>query len=158
MACLFWFPGCAQYHLGSQFLYRNDIRSVHVMMFESESNRRFLGQRLTEAVVKAVELETPFTITDPAIADSFVRGRLVRDRKSVAGENVNDEPRTLTIGMRLEIDWVDRAGVPLLQRPIVIIDRSAELIPEGGQSLTVTQQEIIDRMARDVVSQMQNPW
>ena len=70
--------GCAGYHVGNQYLFRSDIRTVHVMMFESDSDRRFLGQRLTEAVVKAVELETPMTITDPQITDSFIRGRPTR--------------------------------------------------------------------------------
>lgn len=128
------------------------------MMFESESNRRFLGQRLSEAVIKAVEQETPLTITDPQIADSFIRGRLIRDSKSVVGENINDEPRTLLVGFVVEVDWVDRAGVPLMQRQVVRISRDAALIPEGGQSLATSQQELIDRIARDVVSQMQSPW
>lgn len=150
--------GCAGYHVGNQYLFRSDIRSVHVMMFESDSDRRFLGQRLTEAVVKAVELETPMTITDPQIADSFIRGRLVNEVKNVVGENINDEPRTLQVGFQVEIDWVDRAGVPLMQRQIVQISREAELIPEGGQSMATAQQEIIDRIARDVISQMQMPW
>ena len=33
--------GCAGYHMGNQFLYRNDIRSVHVAIFETDSYRRF---------------------------------------------------------------------------------------------------------------------
>lgn len=150
--------GCAGYHLGSQFLYRSDIRTIHVMMFESESDRRFLGQRLTEAVVKEVELSTPLTITDPQIADSFIRGKLLRESKEVAGENVNDEPRTLRVGWLVEVDWVDRAGVPLMQRQTVRIDQASEFVPEGGQSLATAQQENIERIARDVVSQMQTPW
>jgi hypothetical protein len=152
------FVGCAGYHVGNQYLFRSDIRTVHVMMFESESYRRFMGQRLTEAVTKAVELETPLTLADPQIADSFIRGRLVRESKTVAGENVNDEPRTLQAGLYVEVDWVDRAGVPLMQQRVVSINQTAEIIPEGGQSLSTAQQEIIDRIARDVINQMQMPW
>ena len=150
--------GCASYHMGNQYLYRSDIRTVHVFMFESDSDRRYLGQRLTEAVIKEVELNTPLTITDPQISDSFIRGRLVRESKRVAGENINDEPRTLGVNWVVEVDWVDRAGVPLMQRQVVRISRDAEFVPEGGQSMATAQQEIIERMARDVVSQMQMPW
>lgn len=150
--------GCAGYHLGNQFLYNSSIRSVSVIMFESDSDRRFLGQRLTEAVVKEVELSTPLTITDPQIADSFIRGRLIRDVKRVAGENVNDEPRTLQVAWVVEVDWVDRAGVPLLQRRSIRIRRDADFVPEGGQSISTAQQRIIEQVARDVVSQMQSPW
>ncbi len=150
--------GCAKYHLGSQYLYRSDIRTVHVMMAESDSNRRYLGQRLTEAVIKEIELNTPLTITDPQIADSFVRCNIGRDTKRVAGENINDEPRTLSVNWIVEVDWVDRAGVPLMQRQSIRINRDAEFIPEGGQSMATAQQRIIEQTARDIISQMQMPW
>ncbi len=150
--------GCAGYHLGNQYLYRSDIRTVHVAMFESDSYRRFLGQRTTEAVIKQVELSTPLTITNPQIADSFIRGRIIRDRKRVVGENRFDEARSVGIGWVVEIDWVDRAGTPLMQRQTVRISEDAVFIPEGGQSLATAQQEIIERVARQTVSQMQNPW
>ncbi len=149
--------GCAGYHLGNQFLYRSDIRTVHVAIFESDSYRKFLAQRLTEAVIKEVELTTPLTITEPAIANSFIRGKLLRDTKSVAGENINDEPRTLKVGWRVEVSWTDRAGVPLMQRQVIRINRDASFIPEGGQSLSTAQQEIIGRIARDIIGQMEMP-
>lgn len=150
--------GCAGYNLGNQNLFRNDIRTVHVPIFESESNRRFLGQRLTEAVVKQVEQGTPLTITDPAIANSFLRGRLVRDQKNTVLENQFDDARAVRTAFRVEIDWVDRAGVPLMNRRSVIIDHSVDFIPEGGQSLATAQQEVIDRIAREIVGQMEMPW
>ena len=169
-AMIRWFPslallvvvsqlfGCASYHLGNQFLYRSDIRTVHVWGFEADSNRRYLGLRLTEAVVKNIELNTPLTITDPQIADSFIRGRIVSERKRVAAENINDEPRTLQVRWVVKVEWVDRAGVPLMQFQSVEINRDAEFIPEGGQSMATAQQRIIEQIARDVISQMQMPW
>lgn len=150
--------GCRSYHVGNQFLFRSDIRTVHVSIAGSESYRRFLGQRLTEAVIKEVELNTPLTITDPQLADSFIRMNIISDRKRVAGENINDEPRTLQVNWIAEVDWVDRAGVPLMQRQILRIARDAEFVPEGGQSLATAQQKIVEQIARDLVSQMQTPW
>jgi hypothetical protein len=150
--------GCAGYHLGNQFLFRGDIRTVHVSMFESESDRRFLGQRLTEAVIKEVESRTPLTLTDPQITDSFIRGRIVRDTKRVVGENRFDEPRSLAVGWMVEIDWVDRAGTPLMQRQTIRLTEDSVFIPEGGQSMSTAQQDNINRIAKQVVSQMENPW
>lgn len=150
--------GCAGYNVGNQFLFRNDIRTVHVGVFESESYRKFLGQRLTEAVVKEIELSTPLTITEPALADSFIQGRLIRDEKRVLGENRSDEPRELQIDYRMEVVWVDRAGVPLMQRQLLRLDRDNAFVPEGGQSMSTAQQELIDRLAREIVGQMEMPW
>jgi hypothetical protein len=149
--------GCASYHVGNQYLYRSDIRSVHVAIFESDSYRRFLGQRLTEAVIKEIELSSPLTITEPQLADSFIRGRILSDTKSVVGENINDEPRSLDVDWRVEVSWVDRAGVPLMQRQVLRIARDATFIPEGGQSISTAQQAIIERLARDIVGQMEMP-
>lgn len=150
--------GCAGYHLGNQFLYRGDIRTVHVMMFESDSNRRYLGQRLTEAIIKEVQQRTPLTITDPQITDSLIRGRIIRDTKQVEGENRFDEPRALEVGWIVEIDWVDRIGTPLMERQTIRVTENDVFIPEGGQSLTTSQQAIVERISRQVVSQMQTPW
>ena len=150
--------GCAGYHLGNQYLYRGDIRTVHVVMFESDSNRRFLGQRITEAVIKEIEAKTPLTLTDPQITDSYIRGRILRDTKQVVGENRNDEPRSLSVGWLVEVDWVDRAGTPLMQRQTIRISEDTVFIPEGGQSISTAQQEIVERVARQVVNQMQSPW
>ena len=149
--------GCAGYHLGNQFLYRSDIRSVHVAIFESESFRLFLGQRLTEAVIKEIELNSPLTVTEPSLANSFIRGRIVRDVKRVLGETFQDDPRTIEVGWRVEVSWVDRAGVPLMQREFTLVDREATFIPEAGQSLSTAQQRIVEQIARDIVDQMEMP-
>lgn len=149
--------GCAGYHLGNQFLFRSDIRTVHVLPFKSDSYRKFLGKQLTEAVVKQIALGTPLTISNSSVADSFIQGRILRDTKSVTGENINDDARTLKVGWRVEVTWIDRAGVPLMQRKWIRINRDATFIPEGGQSMSTAQQKIIERIARDIVSQMETP-
>ena len=57
--------GCRAYQLGSTGLYRPDIRTVHVDIFTSDSYRKFLGQRLTEAVVKQIEQERHRAVEAP---------------------------------------------------------------------------------------------
>ena len=158
--CLLLAPstGCRSYNLGNQYLYRSDIRTVHVAMFDSESMRRFLGQRLTESVVKQIELNTPYTIGAPQVADSFVQGKLVRERKKPLSEDWYDDPNVLEIQYRVEVTWVDRAGVPLMPLQTINIERDAVFIPEGGQSMATAQQELIDRIARQIVDQMEMPW
>ncbi len=150
--------GCAGYQTGSQIMFRNDVRTVHVAIFESDSYRRFLGQRLTEAVVREVELNTPYLVTPPETADSFIQGRIVRDTKRVDGVTRSDEPRNIRVAWRVEVTWVDRTGNPLTARQSIRIDNDENFIPEGGQSLTTAQQRLIEKIAREVVGQMENPW
>lgn len=150
--------GCHFYQLGSQGLYRPDIQTVYVEMFEADTFRKFLGQRLTEAVVKEIELRTPLRIAERSMAQSFLRGRLVRERKRVVGETVNDDPRDLQVDYLIEVSWTDKNCVPLMNRQVLTIDRSVVFIPEGGQSLTTAEQELINGLARQIVQQMEAPW
>lgn len=127
-------------------------------MAESDSFRRFEGQRLTEAVVKQISNSTPLTITEPALADSVIRTRLIRDQKSVLTETFTDEVRALQTNWVVEVEWTDRAGTPLMNRQRLTISHDGTFIPEGGQSISTAQQEAIERIAREIVGQMEMPW
>src|SRR5436853_4990568 len=88
-------PGCAGYQLGQRSLYRPDIRTVHIPVIQSDSFRRYLGERLTEAVVKEVELRTPYKVVGPAEADSVLTVRLASDSKRILANNRFSEPRDI---------------------------------------------------------------
>src|SRR6185295_1843497 len=87
--------GCAGYQIGNRSLYRPDIRTVHVPIAQCESYRRNLGEKLTEGVVKEIELKTPYKIVDADSADSVLNLRLVSDSKKILAENRFDEPRDI---------------------------------------------------------------
>lgn len=150
--------GCAGYQIGNRQLFPPNIRSVHVPIIESESYRRFLGQQLTEAVVKQIEQDTPLTIADPALADSILRCKLVRDRKLPKTLDRFGEPRVLETSWVVEVEWVDRSGVPLLPRQDLRISDSVEFIPEGGQSLSSANRKLIGSIANQIVGQMELSW
>lgn len=150
--------GCAGYQIGNRDLFPPNIRSVHVPIIESDSYRRFLGQQMTEAVVKQIEQDTPLTIADAAFADSVLRCRLIRDRKLPKTLDRFGEPRVLEASWVVEVDWVDRSGVPLLQRQNLRISDNIEFIPEGGQSLSSAHRELIQSIANQIVGQMEVSW
>lgn len=150
--------GCAAYQVGNQSLFRGDIRSVHVAIFESDSFRRFLGQQLTEAVIKQIEQDTTLAIADPATADSFITGRIVDDNKRPIALDQFGEPRVLQTNWQVEVNWVDRSGVPLMPRQRLRINEAVDFIPEGGQSLSTAQRDASRRIARQIVGQMEIPW
>ena len=60
--------------MGAESLYAPDVQTVYVPMIESESFRRDLGERLTEAVVKEIELKSPFKVVGTPDADSIFCG------------------------------------------------------------------------------------
>jgi hypothetical protein len=162
---LFAAPGCAGYQLGNRSLYRPDIRTVHVPMVQSDSFRRNLGERLTEAMVKEIELKTPYKVVDSASADSVLSVRLVSDGKRVLSENRFDEPRDIESDFYIQVSWIDRRGDLIMNHndvpaaPLLLnIGQQANFVPEGGQSLATAHQEALQRLAEQIVGQMELAW
>ena len=79
--------GCAAYHVGTQSLYAPDVATVYVPMIESGSYRRDLGERLTEAVAKEIELKTPYKVVGTPAADSILQIRLLGDTRKTLAQN-----------------------------------------------------------------------
>lgn len=157
--------GCASYRVGNDSLYPPDIHTVYVPVFESESFRRNLGERLTEAVIKQIELDTPFKVVGTPQADSVLAGRIVADSKHVLIEDRFDQPRDLETRLRVQVRWLDRKGDLIGQPqafdlPAEVLELSAQgvLVPEFGQSGATSQQEAIGKLARQIVAQLQVPW
>lgn len=157
--------GCAGYQVGADTLYRPDIRTVYVPIFESNSFRRDLGERLTEAVVKEIELKTPYKVVSDLSADSILTGRIVTDQKRVLAENVNDWPIDTELAYGVQVAWRDRRGTPIgppvnipLFPSALSISQSTHFVPESGQSITVAQLTAIDQLAEQIVAQMETPW
>lgn len=157
--------GCAGYRVGAQTLYPPNIQTVHVPVFASESLRPDLGQRLTEAVIKQIELKSPFKVVGRDRADTVLEGRIVRDSRRVLVETINDDPRDYETSIRAQVAWTSNQG-HAIQPEIVVpvpdalaeISQTTDLVPEVGQSVATAQQEAIERMAEQIVAMMEVPW
>lgn len=157
--------GCAGYQIGSQTLYPASIRTVFVPVFESDSFRRQLGERLTEAVAKRIEATTPLKVVGRPDADSILQGRLISERKVLVTESAFDEGRDNEVQWRVEVAWTDREGRTIgsnmlqpLPPVLLTISGNSHFMPEGGQSLATAQREAIDQLAKQIVEQMEVPW
>jgi hypothetical protein len=157
--------GCAGYQIGNRSLYRCDIRTVHVPIFRSDSLRRYLGERLTEAVVKRIESETPMKVVDSDAADSVLSGRIISERKRVLSETRFDDPRDIEVDFFVQVTWVDRRGDLItgphnmpIEPQLMSISQSANFLPEGGMSIATAHQVAISRLAEQIVGQMESAW
>jgi len=157
--------GCAGYQIGRGGLYRPDVRTVHVPVAQSDSYRRYLGERLTEAVVKEIELRTPYKVVDSASADSVLNIRLVSDSKKVLSNNRFSEPRDIETDFFVQLNWIDRRGDLIMSNdnlptaPLMVnLGQQTNFVPEAGQSLVTAQQEAIQKLASQIVGQMELAW
>jgi hypothetical protein len=157
--------GCAGYQVGTRSLHTPDVSTVYVPMIESDSYRRDLGERLTEAVVKQIELTTPYKVVSTPDADSILSAHLVSDTRRTLEETAFDDPRVYQTDVRAEVTWLNRRRQPIcpmqtvpLPPELVSIEQTSTLIPEVGQSVVTAQQQAIERLARQIVSTMEEPW
>jgi hypothetical protein len=157
--------GCAAYRIGNGTLYAPDVQTVFVPMIESDSFRRDLGERLTEAVVKEIELKTPYKVVGTPDADSILSAHLVGDTKRVIIENQNDDPRGIELTLFAEVTWYNRRREPIaptlnipLSPEMIAIGQTAPMIAEAGQSIASQQQQAIQRLAEQIVATMEQPW
>jgi hypothetical protein len=166
--CLLWAllagGGCAGYRVGQQALYRPDIHTVSVPIFDSNSFRRNLGEQLTEAVVKEIQLKTPYRVVTGDRADSMLRGRILYEGKRMIAEDKFDVPRVIEAEMVCQVDWIGPQGELLTNRitiPLADYDlrvgQTETFIPEGGQSVASAYQEMIQQIAEQIVEQMEMP-
>lgn len=157
--------GCAAYHFGAHSLYPAHIRTVYVEIFDSNSFRSNLGEQLTEAVMKQIEMKTPYKVVDTPDADSRLTGRIVRDNKKVRIESPTDEPREVEYSLVVQATWTDREGSIIRRGAPVALDEATATVtgtgscmPEMGSSLATAQQSAIDSAAEQIVSLMEAPW
>jgi hypothetical protein len=164
-AAILTIAGCAPYRMGTKSLYTCNVRTVYVPVFESNSYRRNLGERLTEAVQREIERRTPYKVVATSDADSILTGRILNESKGVSVEAPTDDPRELSLYFTVETSWIDRNGVTLQQmqpvplpESLVQVFSTEEFYPELGQSISTAQQESINRVARQIVGLMEAPW
>jgi len=163
--CLSLLGGCAGYRVGTYSLYNEHIKTVYVPMFESDSFRRNIAERLTEAVCKRIEERTPYKVIGRPSADSVLTGRLVSDSQAVMTKNKYNDVRQKQISLSVEVVWIDRRGNELRRTESIPwgmagegITTSWSMVPEMGDSTVLAQQKAIDGMAEQIVNMMENPW
>ena len=144
-----------EYQVGVDSLYPQDIRTVSVQIFESHSYRRFLGERLTEAVVKEIESRTPYKVVDASRADAVLSGIIIGEQKSVLVESPFDDAREIRTTLSVRVKWNRRDIVLPIRSSSVDENSNKSFVPETGQSLATAQQAAIEDLASKIVDLME---
>ncbi len=152
---IFLFSGCS-YSTTRPF--SADIQTIHVEMFHSKEFRRGLEFRLTEAVTKRIETDTPHRIVPREKADAVLSGEILSVKNRTFGADLaNDLPREIgsTIEIRLRLKDM-RTGDILLERPRFVYQ--AAYIPPVGDTFSDGMTRGMDGLARQIVEAMETDW
>ena len=135
-----------------------DIQTVHVEMFQSKEFRRELEFRLTESIVKRIEMDTPYRIAPRNKADALLTGEILKVENRNFGDDVDtDLPRETgsTVVIRYRLQNM-RTGRILVERPRSVYQTS--FIPPVGETFTEGMTRAMDGLAEHIVESMESDW
>lgn len=160
-AALVALAGCGEtgYHLRPP--YNPKIRTIYVPIFKSNQFRRDINFQLTQLVIEEIERRTPFkVVADPDGADARLEGMISYSDKALIVENPNNLPRHLLAMMQVNVTFVDNhtKSKKTKEIPSVGFSESAAFYPEIGETTQLGYEKTMQRLARDIVNTMEEPW
>ena len=155
--------GCATdptegYALASPF--PEGVQTVAVSIFENDSYDRGVEYEFADALVKEIEGRTPYKVTSAKRADTILTGRIRSvERDQLSKSRVTGLSEEVTLGVTIDLNWRDRrTGEPLLE--LRSFTDTSLFVPSNptGEPIELAEYGAVERLARDVVSQMQADW
>lgn len=134
------------------------IKTVCVEMLHSKEFRRDLEFELTEAIVKRIEMDTPYRIADKKVADTVFTGEILEVRQHGLGDDFRTaRPREIAATVVMRYRWKDlRSGEILVDRPRFV--STDTYIPPVGETFRKGMVRGLDRMAEEIVETMETGW
>jgi hypothetical protein len=147
--------GCG-YSAGRPF--PDDVQTVHVKMFHSKEFRRDLEFALTEAVVKRINMDTPYKIAPLRTADTVLSGEVLEVRNRTIGDDFETQlPRETAATIIIAFRWKDlRSGRTIVERERFMY--TAEFYPPVGETFATGMVRGLDGMAEQIIETMESDW
>jgi outer membrane lipopolysaccharide assembly protein LptE/RlpB len=142
--------------------YPKSIRTVAVPIWTRGKAiyRRELEMQLTEAIVKRLELSTPYKVVDKTRADSELSGSIDNVSQRVLSFNPDSgQARELEITYTVSFTWTDlRSGRVLTRRKN--FRQAGTYIPPAPFSEDFFQgsEDLVNKLAQRIVDQMALEW
>lgn len=138
--------------------FSTDIQSIHVEMFQSKEFRRELEFRLTEAIIKRIEMDTPYRAAPRRTADALLTGEILNvDNRTFGDDFDTDLPREIgsTIVVRFRLQDM-RTGQVLAQRLRFVYQTS--YIPPVGETFDQGMTRGLEGLAEKLVESLESDW
>lgn len=168
--CLLLLTGCGYQTVGSYdnspttssykwaSLYREDVQTVAVPIFNNKDFRRGTEFSLTEAVVKQLESHTPYRVAPRDRADTILEAEILNvDIPTLTKDVRTNLPQEQLFVMTLNFRWKDlRTGKILVERRN--FQQTAPYYSTLGEGPFMGSQQAVEKMAMAIVQEMQADW
>lgn len=159
VACL-CFYGCPQMSgYSNESLFREDICSVYVKMFDNRTFRRGTEYELTDALAKRIEAETPYkVVSSPDRAETVISGQI----ESIGSQVLTMERETgraleNEVILRAVVNWKNlKTGELLINNRVVTA--SASYSSYQSQDFNYASTLAANNLARRIVELMEKEW
>lgn len=142
--------------------YPEDIRTVAVPIWTRSKDvyRRDLEMRITEAVAKRIQQDTPYRLASHEDADTEITGEINQiDQQVLAFNPDTGRPQSMEIRLTVSFVWKDLRSGKILARK----DRYKVVgvyIPPSpfDEDFFQGSEDVINQLARRVVEHMESEW
>jgi outer membrane lipopolysaccharide assembly protein LptE/RlpB len=169
LACLLLVGGCGYEHNGQydkppksgyqwHSLYREDIQTVAVPIFQNRDFRRGVEFTLTKAVVNQLESHAPYKVVSRERADTVLEGEIVKVEVNTISRLFNEAvPQEQLMTVTVNFTWKDlRTGRILLERKN--FQQTSTFYPTLREGTFVASQDAVEKLAVGIVQEMQADW
>ena len=137
--------------------FRKDLQTIHVEMLQSKEFRRELEFKLTEALVKRIEMDTPYRVAPRDRADSVISGEILKVQQRTLGTDFDtDLPRETGVTFVMNWRWKDLRTGELRELPRHVYTTS--YIPPVAETFDTATVRGLDGLAQQIVEAMEKDW
>ena len=150
--------GCGYRLVGPQGLYRSDVKTVAVPTVGNETFYRADTERLTDALVKAVQAKTPYRIAPAADADTLLEVTITDvDRRTTSRNRRTAVPEEQLYVVRVDLTWKDlRTGKTLTR--IEGLEQTSTQYATLGEGQFIASQSAAEQLADGIVEEIGGTW
>jgi len=141
---------------------RPGVETVCVPMWTRGTNvyRRNSEIQLTEAIVKCIELNTTYKVTNKGKADTILTGTITSiEQKSLGVNPDTDTPRGLMVRFTVSFRWKDlRTGKEILSEDDFTVTEVYHPSAPYNEEFFRGSKSLMEKMARRIVEKMNADW
>lgn len=136
------------------------VRSVAIPVFQNNTFEMGLEAELTEAIIKEIQRSPGLVVAGQDSADTLLTGLITSaELRRISLDSRTGLAQELSYTITVDFDWKDRRGGRVLtaRRSFAATDT---FVPGGptGEPLATGRRGAAQRLARDIVAQLQADW
>lgn len=140
--------------------FREDMQTIAVPIFDNTTFSHGTEFALTEALIKEIHRVTPWRVVSESAAQTSLRGTITASAlRRLTKQSDSGLGQEMAVELTVSFEWKENATGEVLvaRRAFRASDTFVPTIP-AGERLELGQQSAVERMARDIVSELRSSW